>query len=141
MTSGGDLTGRGFPVTCSEAMTIRRTSAVVALVGLLAMPGVVFADSPPPPYPPYPPPRTRPLPPRRTYPPPPPVVEPPPPLSPVTRAIYAPFYAAGLIVRYGFYYLLVAPFEVFGRTVAYGVHGGVEPPPPPPERQPDESTQ
>jgi len=121
-------------------MTLRRTSAIGVLAALLTMPGVVLADAPaPPPYPPYPPPRTRPLPPRRAYPPP-PVVAPPPPLSPVTRAIYAPFYAAGLIVRYGFYYLLVAPFEVFGRTVAYGVHGGVEPPPAPPPRQ-DESTQ
>jgi len=124
-------------------MTLRRTSAIGILVTLLAMPGVVVADSPPPPYPPYPSPRTtRPLPPRRVYAyPPPPVVEPPPPLSPVTRAIYAPFYAAGLIVRYGFYYLLVAPFEVFGRTVAYGVHGGVEPPPAAPPPQRDESTQ
>jgi hypothetical protein len=122
-------------------MALRRTSAIAILVALLAMPGVVLADSPPPPYPPYPPPsRTRPLPPRRAYPPP-PVVEPPPPLSPVTRAIYAPFYAAGLIVRYGFYYLLVAPFEVFGRTVAYGVNGGVEPPPPAPPPRHEESRQ
>jgi hypothetical protein len=59
------------------------------------------------------------------------VVAPPPPLSPVTRAIYAPFYAAGLIVRYGIYYALIAPLEVFGRTVTYGVRGGVETPPPP----------
>ncbi len=50
------------------------------------------------------------------------------------RAIYAPFYATGLILRYGLYYLLIAPFEVLGRTLAYGVEGGVErtPPPPPP---------
>jgi hypothetical protein len=67
--------------------------------------------------------------PARYYPPP-PVVEPPPPLSPVTRADLRALLRGGLIVRYGFYYLLVAPFEVFGRTVAYGVHGGVEPPPP-----------
>ena len=46
--------------------------------------------------------------------------------------LYAPFYAAGLVVRYGFYYLIVAPIEVFSRTVAYGARGGVEPPPPPP---------
>jgi len=54
----------------------------------------------------------------------------------VMRAIYAPFYAAGLVVRYGFYYLIVAPLEVFGRTVSYGASGGVEPPPsqPPPPR-------
>ena len=50
----------------------------------------------------------------------------PPPLSPVARAVYAPFYVAGLAVRYGFYYLVVAPLEVFNRTVAYGAAGGVE---------------
>jgi hypothetical protein len=31
------------------------------------------------------------------------------------RVIYAPFYVTGLVLRYGFYYVLVAPFEVFGR--------------------------
>jgi hypothetical protein len=40
--------------------------------------------------------------------------------------LYAPFYAAGLVVRYGFYYLVVAPIEVFNRTVAYGASGGVD---------------
>ena len=50
----------------------------------------------------------------------------PPPLSPVMRVIYAPFYAAGLVVRYGLYYGLVAPFEVFGRALSYGVSGGVD---------------
>jgi hypothetical protein len=49
------------------------------------------------------------------------------------QALYAPFYVAGLVVRYGFYYLIVAPIEVFSRTVAYGARGGVEPPPPPPD--------
>jgi hypothetical protein len=44
----------------------------------------------------------------------------------VARAVYAPFYVAGLTVRYGFYYLVVAPLEVFNRTVAYGASGGVE---------------
>jgi hypothetical protein len=47
------------------------------------------------------------------------------------RAVYAPFYVAGLVVRYGLYYVIVAPLEVFGRTVSYGAKGGVEPPPPP----------
>jgi hypothetical protein len=42
------------------------------------------------------------------------------------RVIYAPFYAAGLVLHYGVYYLLVAPFEVLGRTLDYGVEGGVE---------------
>jgi hypothetical protein len=59
------------------------------------------------------------------------VVEPPPPLSTVTRVIYAPFYAAGLIIRYGVYYVIVAPIEVLSRTIAYGVEGGVPAPPPP----------
>jgi hypothetical protein len=44
------------------------------------------------------------------------------------RVIYAPFYAAGLVLRYGFYYVVVAPLEVFGRALDYGVEGGVEPP-------------
>jgi hypothetical protein len=47
------------------------------------------------------------------------------------RALYAPFYVAGLVVRYGVYYVVVAPLEVFGRTVTYGAEGGVERPPPP----------
>jgi hypothetical protein len=42
------------------------------------------------------------------------------------RVIYAPFYAAGLILRYGVYYVLVAPLEVLGRALDYGVEGGVE---------------
>ena len=67
-------------------------------------------DEPPPPAPMY-------------YPPP---VDPPPPLSPAMRVIYAPFYGAGLVLRYGLYYLFVAPFEVFGRALGYGVEGGVE---------------
>ena len=45
------------------------------------------------------------------------------------RVIYAPFYAAGLILRYGVYYVIVAPLEVLGRTLDYGVKGGVEPNP------------
>lgn len=50
----------------------------------------------------------------------------PPPLSPVVRALYAPFYAAGLVLRYGLYYGVVAPLEVFGRALQYGTQGGVE---------------
>jgi len=92
-----------------------------------------FADEPPPPPPPQddhccPPP------------PPPPVFVapgPPRPLSDAAKTVYFPFYATGLILRYGLYYLFVAPFEVFGRALSYGVNGGVEPPshhyqPPPP---------
>jgi hypothetical protein len=73
--------------------------------------------------------------------PPPPVVyapAPPRPLSTAAKVVYAPFYATGLVLRYGFYYLFVAPFEVFGRALSYGANGGVEraprryaPPPPP----------
>jgi hypothetical protein len=44
------------------------------------------------------------------------------------RVVYAPFYAAGLVLRYGFYYVVVAPFEVFGRALGYGVQGGVDRP-------------
>jgi hypothetical protein len=42
------------------------------------------------------------------------------------RIIYAPFYAAGLVLRYGFYYILIAPFEVFGHALNYGVDAGVD---------------
>ena len=51
---------------------------------------------------------------------------PPPPLPVAMRIIYAPFYAAGLVLRYGTYYLIVAPLEVLGRTLSYGVDGGVQ---------------
>jgi len=30
------------------------------------------------------------------------------------------------VLRYGVYYLLVAPFEVLGRTLTYGAEGGVD---------------
>ena len=106
-----------------------------ALAAALLLGTVASAAEPYPPYPPTPPPRSAPPPPRYYYPPP-PRVAPPPPLSPVMRVIYAPFYAAGLVVRYGFYYVFVAPLEVFGRTVTYGAEGGVERPAPPPRRQP-----
>jgi len=111
-----------------------RTSLAGAAAGLIFVASVALGQPPPaPPYPPPPPPsRQRPLPPPGAYPPPPPVVAAPPPLSPLMRAIYAPFYVAGLVVRYGFYYAIVAPIEVFSRTVAYGTSGGVESPPPPP---------
>jgi hypothetical protein len=80
---------------------------------------------PAPPYP-TPPPRIYVPPPPYYPPPPPPLPVPPPPLSPVIRVIYAPFYAAGLVLRYGVYYGIVAPLEVFSRTLAYGVEGGVD---------------
>src|SRR5439155_21624568 len=75
---------------------------------------------------PAPPPRSSPpAPPPRSYPPPAVVEAAPPPLSPAMRDIYAPFYAAGLVIRYGVYYVIVAPLEVFGRALNYGVEGGV----------------
>jgi hypothetical protein len=116
-----------------------RVVAASVLVAVLAAPGTVRAvePQPAPPYP-SPAPTSRPVPPQRYYYRRPPVVEAPPPLSPVMRAIYAPFYAAGLVVRYGLYYVIVAPLEVFGRTVTYGARGGVEPPPPPPRREAEE---
>jgi hypothetical protein len=117
----------------------RRGIAVALTLALLSAPVLAAANdvpaSPAPPYPPYPPPPPA----RRVYqppPPPPPHVVDPPPLSPVARAVYAPFYVAGLIVRYGLYYVFVAPLEVFGRTVTYGAKGGVESPPPPPAPPP-----
>ncbi len=101
-------------------------SVIVAVVAaVFATTGVAAAQSayppPPPGPPPAPPPGYEQLPPV-AYP------EPqtgPPPLSPAMRVIYAPFYVLGLFVHDGFYYVFVAPFEVFGRAAAYGVEGGV----------------
>jgi hypothetical protein len=106
----------------------RRGIAVALTLALLSAPVLAAANDVPAPPPA-----------RRVYqppPPPPPHVVDPPPLSPVARAVYAPFYVAGLIVRYGLYYVFVAPLEVFGRTVTYGAKGGVESPPPPPAPPP-----
>ena len=121
--------------------SLKRRIVAGTLALLLLVPSGLLATEPAPPYPPPPPPVGRPVPPppRRYYYPPPPRVAPPPPLSPVMRVIYAPFYAAGLVVRYGVYYVLVAPLEVFSRTVSYGAKGGVEAPPPPPPRGGEES--
>lgn len=111
-------------------MTRRHTA--IALLGLLLLTAApAMAAEPAPPYPREP---RRSAPPPRPYayrPPPPRVVAPPPPLSPVMRVVYAPFYAAGLVLRYGAYYVIVAPLEVFSRALNYGVEGGVEPPRPP----------
>jgi hypothetical protein len=112
-------------------VTRSRFLAAAGVLATLAMTTPIRADDAPEPAPPYPrrqipptpPPRT--APPPRAYYPPPPVVADPPPLSPFMRALYAPFYAAGLVVRYGFYYAIVAPIEVFARTIEYGVNGGV----------------
>lgn len=79
------------------------------MLALLIALGGVAAGAPPQPAPPYP------------------VVTPPPPLSPAMRVLYAPFYGAGLVLRYGVYYVIVAPLEVFGRALDYGVEGGVAP--------------
>jgi hypothetical protein len=121
--------------------TLDRIAAVVLGVTMFAAP--VRAAGPYPPYPPYP--QSTP-PPQSTYPyPPPRVVDPnPPPLSPAMRAIYAPFYITGLVLRYTVYYVLVAPIEVLNRAMTYGVEGGVErqppsPPPPPPAPAPEGS--
>ena len=109
-----------------------RRAAVVLAAVLVAAP--VGAAGPYPPYPPYP----APPPPEGPYAyPPPRVIDPnPPPLSPMMRAIYAPFYVTGLVLRYGIYYTLVAPFEVMNRAIAYGVEGGVERQPSPPPLAP-----
>lgn len=113
-------------------------AGVLAAMAAAAAPARADSAEPAPPYPrrqvPPSPPRQTAPPPRRVYYPPPPVVADPPPLSPVMRVLYAPFYAAGLVIRYGVYYGIVAPIEVFARTVEYGVNGGVsrEPPPRPP---------
>jgi hypothetical protein len=105
-----------------------RRASFAALLAALLIAGPALAGPPPPPPPPG---YQVPAPPPPPvvygpgyYPPPPP--NPPPPLPIAMRVIYAPFYAAGLVIRYGVYYVLVAPFEVLWRTVDYGVEGGVE---------------
>jgi hypothetical protein len=111
-----------------------------ALIACLVLPAAGFAAGaePAPPYPAPPSQVTR-VPPPRYYPPPPPRVAEPPPLSPLMRAVYAPFYAAGLVVRYGVYYVIVAPLEVFSRALSYGVSGGVSSPPPQPRHDEENS--
>src|SRR5207244_3011986 len=85
-------------------------------------PGPPRPPPPPPPDPPSPPPPPPPLPPPPPppplLPPPPPILPGPPPPSPLPPVHLAPFYAARLVGPYGFYYLIVAPIEVFSRTVA-----------------------
>ncbi len=108
---------------------LRRASLALALAGLMvATPA--FAGPPPPPPPDYadggPPPVYRAPPPPVHAPSPRPFPQAPRPLPVAMRVIYAPFYVAGLILRYGVYYVLVAPLEVLGRTRDYGVEGGVE---------------
>lgn len=117
----------GGSVRCGANRIASGVMAAVLLLGVVS----AGAEAPPaPPYPPPPPPRSHRAPPPPApsyyyyYPPPP--VPPPPPLPPVIRALYAPFYAAGLVVRYGVYYGIVKPLEVFGRALDYGVEGGVE---------------
>jgi hypothetical protein len=121
----------------SAAPLCWRAPLAALLAGLL-LAAPAFAGPPPPPPSgggPPPPPAWDPGPPPPDYDPgydpgPPPddpaVGSPPPPLPVAMRVVYAPFYVAGLVVRYGLYYVLVAPFEVLFRTIDYGVEGGVE---------------
>jgi hypothetical protein len=118
----------------------RRPALIAPLLAGVILAGPALAGPPPPPPPaardvPLPPPSRVPPPPVYVPAPvpvdPPPVRSGPPPLPVAMRVIYAPFYAAGLIVRYGVYYVLVAPFEVLFRTIDYGASGGVDPNPDP----------
>jgi hypothetical protein len=114
------------PLAGARARPGRRALAGALASLVLAASAQAASPPPPPAYSPPPPPAYD-LPPPAA--PPPGVLlapAPPPPLPLALRVVYAPFYAAGLVLRYGVYYLLVAPFEVFGRTVAYGAEGGVE---------------
>ena len=118
-------------VHLSACNRVRRLAVVGVSLMVLSARITAAAPGPPPPPPaqdegPPPPPEYYPPPqPPRYYPP--PVIQPaPPPLSPAMRVIYAPFYAAGLVLRYGLYYVVIAPFEVFGRAFGYGVEGGVD---------------
>jgi len=107
--------------------------ACAGLLGTLLLPGTLASAGPPPP------PDWQPAPPAVVYAPGPAVVyarpipvamvlpapTPPPPLPTALRIVYAPFYVAALTLRYGVYYGIVVPLEVFGRTLAYGFEGGV----------------
>ena len=111
--------------------TLRRAALAALLASLLVAAPALAGPPPPPPPPGYdasPPPAPvyRAPPPPVYMPGPPPRRRAPPPLPIAMRVIYAPFYAAGLILRYGVYYVLVAPFEVLARTLDYGAEGGVE---------------
>lgn len=124
-------------LTRTRRRPARIAASALSILLLATGPLAAAEPEPAPPYPSRPPPQRRvyrPAPPPR-YHPPPRAVAPPPPLSPLMRAIYAPFYAAGLVVRYGVYYAVVAPLEVFYRTVSYGEKGGVELPPRPSEEK------
>jgi len=103
-------------------------------LGVLLLPAAIAAAGPPPP------PDWQPAPPDAVYAPartvvvaPMPAVvyveptppAPPPPLPTALKVVYAPFYVAALTIRYGLYYGIVVPLEVFGRTLAYGFEGGV----------------
>ena len=126
-------------IMASTRVNIVAVCSAAAWTCLSVLPAIATPplDSPPPPPPPssayaiQDAPPVPPPPPYYYYGPPPavPVVvqSAPPPLSPAARVIYAPFYATGLVLRYGFYYLFVAPFEVLGRALVYGVEGGVPP--------------
>ena len=121
-----------------QARSRRSRAALAALLAGVLLTGPAVAGPPPPPPPAT---RSAPPPPPSWVPPPvyvpapvpaaPPPPSGPPPLPVAMRVIYAPFYVAGLIVRYGVYYVLVAPFEVLFRTIDYGASGGVDPNPDP----------
>ena len=112
-------------------MKLRRAG----FLGALLLPAALAAAAPPPP------PDWQSAPPDAVYAPPPAVIVgpapavvyvepiPPPPPRPLPTAlkiVYAPFYVAALTIRYGLYYGIVVPLEVFGRTLAYGFEGGVD---------------
>lgn len=105
-------------------MKLRGALAVLAL----GLAGSTTAMAGPPP-----PPDWRPDPPQVVYAPAPAVVyvepaplPPPRPIPVALRVVYAPFYVAGLTIRYGLYYGIVVPLEVFGRALTFGYEGGVD---------------
>lgn len=86
--------------------------ALLLLAATGVPPAGAYRDHPPPP-PPFDGP---PLPPPTVY-----VVPQPPPPSPAMRAIYAPFYGAGLLLHYGWRYGVEAPIAIFHHALHYGV--------------------
>jgi hypothetical protein len=121
----------------SKRRTVLPRLRWASLLGAFLVSAGLAAAGPPPP------PGWRPVPPDAVYVPAPAVIvepvpavvytsppppEPPPPLPAALRVVYAPFYVAALTIRYGLYYGIFVPLEVFGRTLAYGFEGGVDEP-------------
>jgi hypothetical protein len=128
-STGASVQKRSRRQSGDLSTTWRKACAALGACAALLAATPAAASPPPPPPRAGPPPPAPPLAePPVVYAPAPTIVlapPPPPPLPIAMRVAYAPFYAAGLVLRYGVYYAIVAPLEVLGRALSYGVAGGV----------------